>query len=67
MRYCELSPFGCVYDLHGFRLDHSCISTLCSFTPTDMINVDEVGACQPLDSHSRPPFIGMEEATCIRC
>lgn len=64
MRYHQLSSLGCVYGLHGFRLDHTCIST--SYYRTDRVIMEEVGACQPLDSHSTALFIGMEEATCFR-
>lgn len=67
MRYHQLSSLGCVYGLHGFRLDHSCISASCYLTSADRIIMEEVGACQPLDSHGTALFIGMEEATCFRC
>lgn len=33
---------------------------VCFFlTSTDRIIMDEIGTCQPLDSHRRPPFIGI--------
>ena len=42
MRHHQLSSLGCVYGLHGFRLDHSCIST--SYYRTERIIMEEIGA-----------------------